>query len=92
MTPLRKPSILGKIKPYLLFSVGGCFLGGIFGYGTGNIFVRRKRAQHPETKASIEAAYTKIRAEAIRKNAEWWIKRMRESDQVLGAESVDLEV
>jgi hypothetical protein len=63
---------------YFFFSTGGLFLGGETGLLTGSYSASRTISQDPESKARIEAAIRKFRADVLRK----------EADRLDGGESV----
>ena len=67
---MLKPTILGDIAAYTLFSAGGLFLGGETGLLTGSYSGMRSITQDPESKARIEAAFRSFRADLLRKEAD----------------------
>lgn len=70
ITPLTKPSILGDVAAYFLFSSGGLFLGGEAGLLTGYASASRTISKDPESKARIERAFRRFRADVLRKEAD----------------------
>ncbi|MCJ1458675.1 hypothetical protein MMC28_009049 [Mycoblastus sanguinarius] len=70
ITPLLKPSTLGDIATYFFFSAGGLFLGGETGLLTGSGSASRTVSKDPESKARIEEAFRKFRADVLRKEAD----------------------
>lgn len=70
LEPLLRPSRWGDIATYTLFSISGLFLGGETGLLTGSASARRTVRKDPESKARIEKAFRKFRAEVLRKQAD----------------------
>jgi hypothetical protein len=70
VTPMLKPSTLGDVGTYLLFGMGGLFVGGETGLLTGGLSAQRKIAQDPEAKKRIESAFRRFRAETLRLEAD----------------------
>lgn len=70
LTPLLKPTTLGDVATYLLFSAGGIFLGGETGLLTGTASANRTISRDPDSKARIEAAFRKFRADVLRKEVD----------------------
>ena len=70
ITPLLKPTTLGDIATYFFFSAGGLFLGGETGLLTGSASASRTVSRDPESKARIETAFRKFRADVLRKEAD----------------------
>lgn len=91
ITRLIKPSVFGKIASYVLIPAGGILLGLTLGEKVGQYFVRKTALGQPETRARIDAQRGKIRAEMIRREADWLDERRRRLDQLLNAESGDSE-
>lgn len=67
---LLKPTSLGDIATYFFFSAGGLFLGGETGLLTGSASAGRTITKDPESRARIEAAFRKFRADVLRKEAD----------------------
>lgn len=65
-----KPSTLGDVATYFFFSAGGLFLGGETGLLTGTGSASRTITKDPETRARIETAFNKFRADVLRKEAD----------------------
>ena len=65
-----KPSTVGDVFAYLLFGSGGLFLGGETGLLTGTSSARRTIVRDPESRERIEKAFSKFRAEILRKEAD----------------------
>ncbi|KAM0797614.1 hypothetical protein BDR22DRAFT_862305 [Usnea florida] len=70
INPLLKPTTLGDIATYFFFSAGGLFLGGETGLLTGSASASRTVSKDPDSKARIEAAFRKFRADVLRKEAD----------------------
>ncbi|KAK4694363.1 hypothetical protein P7C71_g3211, partial [Lecanoromycetidae sp. Uapishka_2] len=70
IAPLLKPTTLGDIATYFFFSAGGLFLGGESGLLTGSASASRTVSRDPESRARIEAAFKKFRADVLRKEAD----------------------
>lgn len=70
ITPLLKPTTFGDVATYLFFSAGGLFLGGETGFLTGSASAVRSITRDPDSKARIEAAFRKFRADVLRKEAD----------------------
>lgn len=70
LTPLLKPSTLGDIATYVFLGTGGLFLGGETGLLTGTASVSRTISRDPDSRARIEAAFRKFRADVLRKEAD----------------------
>jgi hypothetical protein len=67
---LLKPTTLGDIATYTLFAGGGLFFGGELGLLSGSTFAARKINSNPETRARIETAFRKFKADALRRQAD----------------------
>jgi len=70
LTPMLQPTSLGDVATYLFFSAGGLFIGGETGLLTGSYMATRTINQDPESKARIETAFRKYKADVLRKEAE----------------------
>ncbi|KAK4998600.1 hypothetical protein LTR66_002199 [Elasticomyces elasticus] len=70
LTPFLKPTTLGDVATYLLFSAGGLFFGGELGLLSGSTFANRTISQDPESRKRIETAFRRFRADVLRKEAE----------------------
>lgn len=70
LEPLLRPSRWGDVATYTLFGISGLFLGGETGLLTGGISARRAVRRDPESRARIERAFRKFRAEVLRKEAD----------------------
>ena len=67
---MSKPSTLGHIATFTLAGLGGYFVGGLTGGLTATQPFRRAMKQDPESKERFEAALRKIRADALRTQAD----------------------
>ena len=65
-----KPTTLGDIAAYTLFSAGGLFLGGELGLLTGSYSGMRSITQDPEARERIERAFKSFRADLLRREAD----------------------
>ncbi|OJD14579.1 hypothetical protein AJ78_05097 [Emergomyces pasteurianus Ep9510] len=70
LSPLLRPTTMGDIAMFGLFSAGGLFVGGETGLITGVYSARRTIGRDPESKARIERAFAKLRAEILRRQAD----------------------
>lgn len=70
ISPALRPSALGDIATYFFFGAGGLFLGGETGLLTGNGSASRTISKDPDSRARIEAAFRKFRADVLRKEAD----------------------
>ena len=70
ISPFLKPSTLGDVATYCFFSAGGLFLGGETGLFTGSGSASRTITQDPESRARIETAFKKFRADVLRKETD----------------------
>ena len=70
IAPLLKPTTLGDIATYVFFGAGGVFLGGETGFLTGSASVNRTISKDPDSRARIETAFRKFRADVLRKEAD----------------------
>ncbi|MCJ1475866.1 hypothetical protein MMC13_004530 [Lambiella insularis] len=70
LTPLLKPTTLGDVAAYTFFAAGGLFLGGETGLLTGSYMASRTVAKDAASKARIETAFRRFRADVLRKEAE----------------------
>ena len=70
ITPMLRPTTLGDVAAYTLFSAGGLFLGGELGLLTGSYAGMRSITQDPESRARIEKAFRSFRADLLRKEAD----------------------
>ncbi|KAL9614508.1 MAG: hypothetical protein Q9167_001036 [Letrouitia subvulpina] len=70
ISPLTRPSTLGDVATYFFFSSGGLFLGGETGLLTGYASASRTISKEPESKARIERAFRRFRADVLRKEAD----------------------
>lgn len=68
--PLLKPSTLGDVATYFFFGAGGLFLGGETGLLTGSGSAAGTVSSDPESRARIETAFRKFRADVLRKEAD----------------------
>jgi hypothetical protein len=62
-SPLLKPSSLGDVATYFFFGAGGLFVGGETGLLTDSGSATRTISSDPESRARIEAAFKKFRAD-----------------------------
>ncbi|CAL3969852.1 unnamed protein product [Diplocarpon coronariae] len=67
ITPLLKPTTLGDVAAYMLFSTGGLFLGGELGLLAGSYSARRTITSDSESKARIEKAFKAFKADVLRR-------------------------
>ena len=65
-----KPSTLGDAAAYFFFGAGGLFLGGETGFLTGSSSASRTISKDPETRAKVETAFRKFKADVLRKEAD----------------------
>ena len=70
ITPYLKPTTLGDVTAYVLFSAGGLFLGGETGLLAGSVSATQTLSKDPESMARIETAFRKLRADILRKEAD----------------------
>ena len=70
MTPLLKPSTLGDVATYTLFAAGGLFFGGEVGLLAGGYSAKSGITKDPASRARIDAAFRKFRAETLRLEAD----------------------
>ncbi|MCJ1301027.1 hypothetical protein MMC08_003826 [Hypocenomyce scalaris] len=70
ITPMLRPTTLGDIATYFFFSAGGLFLGGETGLLTGSYSANRTVSRDPESRARIETAFRKLRADVLRTEAD----------------------
>lgn len=70
MTPYMKPSPLGDLAAYFFFGAGGLFLGGETGLLTGSLRANSVISSDPDSRARIERAFRRFRADMLRKQAE----------------------
>ena len=84
LTPLLAPTTLGDIATYLFFGAGGLFLGGETGLITGSYSASRTIARDPDSRARIESAFRKFRADVLRKEAERLDGEGKDKGGVLG--------
>ncbi|KAL1862192.1 hypothetical protein Plec18167_001022 [Paecilomyces lecythidis] len=70
ITPFFQPSPAGDFATYFLFGAGGLFIGGETGFLTGTYSASRTLSKDPESKARIENAFRKFRADVLRKEAD----------------------
>lgn len=67
LTPFVRPTPLGDFATYFFFGAGGLFIGGETGLLTGTWSASRTIQRDPESKARIESAFRKFRADVLRK-------------------------
>lgn len=67
---LLRPTALGDIATYTLFSIAGIFLGGEAGVFTGVRAAKRTITEDPEIKARVAKAYRGFRTDVLRKEIE----------------------
>ncbi|KAJ9311504.1 hypothetical protein DTO271D3_8222 [Paecilomyces variotii] len=77
LTPMFQPSAAGDFATFFLFGAGGLFLGGETGFLTGTYSAGRTLSKDAESRARIENAFRKFRADVLR----------READQLDGGQS-----
>lgn len=70
VTPFLKPSTLGDVAAYTFFAAGGLFFGGELGVLTGGYSASSTISRDPASRARIEGAFKKFRAEVLRKEAD----------------------
>ena len=67
---MSKPSTLGHIATFTLAGLGGFSVGGVTGVFTFTPSVRRAMSKDPERKERFETALRKIKADALRTQAD----------------------
>src|SRR4051812_38313706 len=67
LTPMLKPSTYGDVAAYLFFSAGGLFIGGETGLLTGTWSAQRTILKDGESKARIERAFRRFKADVLRR-------------------------
>ncbi|OLN96260.1 hypothetical protein CCHL11_04414 [Colletotrichum chlorophyti] len=70
VTDKLAPTKMGDIAAYSLLGIGSLFLGGELGFFSGTASAARTINKEPESRARIENAFRKFRAEALRKEAD----------------------
>jgi len=70
ISAFAKPTTLGDIAAYSLFSAGGLFVGGELGLLGGGAAANRTISSDPDSRARIETAFKKFRADVLRKEAD----------------------
>lgn len=70
MTAKMAPTRAGDIAAYSLLGLGSLFLGGELGFFSGTAAAARSIKKDPESRARIETAFRKFRADALRKEAD----------------------
>ena len=70
ITALARPTVLGDVAAYFFFTAGGLFLGGETGLLTGSLSAGRLITKDPESRARIETAFRKFRADSLRQEAD----------------------
>jgi hypothetical protein len=70
ITPLLKPTTLGDIATYSFLSIAGLFFGGETGLLIGSAAASRTITKDPASKARIENAFRKFKADALRRQAD----------------------
>jgi hypothetical protein len=66
---MMKPSTLSDFFTFTLFSLGGIFVFGELGMLVGASRAKSTISQDPESRRRIEAAFSKFRADVLRKEA-----------------------
>lgn len=64
-----KPSTVGDVLTYSLFGLGGLFLGGEVGVLAGASSAKRTIAADAQSRARIETAFRRFRADSLRAEA-----------------------
>ncbi len=64
---MLKPTTLGDVAAYMLFSAGGLFVGGELGLLTGSYSARKAITSDLESKARIEKAFKAYKADVLRR-------------------------
>ncbi|KAK1994189.1 hypothetical protein LX36DRAFT_218546 [Colletotrichum falcatum] len=70
LTKELEPTKLGDMAAYSLLGLGSLFLGGELGFLSGTRAAARTINEDPVSRARIETAFRKFRAEALRKEAD----------------------
>ena len=70
ITPLLKPTTFGDIATYSFLSIAGVFFGGESGLLIGSAAASRTITNDPASKARIENAFRKFKADALRRQAD----------------------
>lgn len=68
---MLQPTPLGDFATYFFFGVGGLFVGGEAGLLSGSAFATRQISRNADSRARIERAFRKFRADALRKEADY---------------------
>ncbi|KAH8880609.1 hypothetical protein GQ53DRAFT_774062 [Thozetella sp. PMI_491] len=77
LEPLLQPTAWGDVATYTFFGLSGLFLGGESGFLVGSSSATRSISKDPESRARIEAAFRKFRADVLREQ----IKALEGRDQ-----------
>ena len=75
---------MGDVLAYTFFGAGGMFLGGETGLLTGTASAKRTITKDPETKARIEKAFGRFKADVLRKEIEQLEKQDTYPNLLLG--------
>ncbi|KAL2374271.1 hypothetical protein BDBG_04150 [Blastomyces gilchristii SLH14081] len=70
LSPMLRPTTLGDMAMFALFSAGGLFVGGESGLITGVYSARKTIGKDPESKKRIQRAFAKLRADILRRQAD----------------------
>ncbi|KAF6806679.1 hypothetical protein CSOJ01_08663 [Colletotrichum sojae] len=70
VTDKMAPTRAGDVAAYGLLGLGSLFLGGELGFFSGTAAAARSINRDPESRARIETAFRKFRADALRKEAD----------------------
>ena len=76
ITRLMQPTTLGDIAAYVFFSAGGLFIGGELGLVSGSVGAKRTITKDEESRARIEKAFRRLRADVLRRE----IQKLEEKD------------
>ena len=66
---MLRPTTLGDVAAYTFFAAGGLFVGGETGLLTGGYSASRTISRDPASKARIETAFRRFRAEVLKAEA-----------------------
>ncbi|TDZ25709.1 hypothetical protein Cob_v001323 [Colletotrichum orbiculare MAFF 240422] len=77
VTEKMAPTRLGDVATYSLLGLGSLFLGGELGFVSGTASAASSITKDPQSRARIENAFRRFRAEALRKEADAWTEAKR---------------
>lgn len=67
ITHLMQPTKIGDISAYVFFAAGGLFIGGELGLVSGSVGAKRTITKDGESRARIERAFRRLRADVLRR-------------------------